>query len=393
MGQKVVVIDPFNVTDAKQKDSLNPLDLITNDDSSLSSIFDECTALTSMLVESNGKADPFWDDSAHELIAGLIAIVALYNPGNRDLMFTGKLMNMGEKYLKKYLDRLNNQFNDAFLGISSIFNKNETKISQSILSVAKQHLRHLKGGDVARSISSTSFSLLDFIAGKPMTIYIVLPPDKLQSHRKLLRIWVGTIIRLILKRPGSPAKPTLFMLDEAAQLGHLDELVQAITLLRGYGMQVWTFWQDINQIKRIYPDDWQTLLNNCKAIQAFGFPNLLACKEIANITGFDDTDELLDLDRDEMLLQLAGDEAVIAQKPSYLSDPMFKDRAKPNPFHSETDAKGFVPINPQRVYIREKDPKIILARKRKRLATKKSRKMPSRVDLKGKSKRTVRRES
>lgn len=390
LGQKVVVIDPFNVTDAPQKDSLNPLDLITNDQNSYSSIFDECSALTSMLVEPNLKADPFWDESAHELIAGLIAIVALYNPGNRDLMFTAKLMNWGEKDLKQYLDRLNKQFNDAFLGISSIFNKSETKVSQSILSVAKQHLRHLKTGDVAKAISSTSFSLLDFIAGKPMTIYIVLPPDKLHSHKKLLRIWVGTIIRLILKRPGSPTKPTLFMLDEAAQLGRLDELLQAITLLRGYGMQVWTFWQDINQIKGLYPNDWQTLLNNCRAIQAFGFPNLLACKEIAKITGYDDTDELLDLDRDEMLLQLAGDEAVIAQKANYLTDPVFSERAKDNPFHNEADAKGFVPINPQRVYIREKDPRIIAAKEKKRLAAKKSRKMPSRVNLRPKKTNTLR---
>ena len=45
---------------------------------------------------------------------------------------------------------------------------------------------------------------------------------------------------------------------EAAQLGTLGALRQAVTLLRGYGLQVWSFWQDLSQVRNLYPQDWQT---------------------------------------------------------------------------------------------------------------------------------------
>ena len=61
-----------------------------------------------------------------------------------------------------------------------------------------------------------------------------------------------------------------------------------------------------------------------------------------------------------MLLQLAGDEAVIAQKPNYLQDDTFSGKFNNNPFHSAIDAKGFVPINPQRIYVRPKVDKTIV---------------------------------
>ena len=48
---------------------------------------------------------------------------------------------------------------------------------------------------------------------------------------------------------------TLMLLDEAAQLGTLPQLRQAITLLRGYGVRVWSFWQDLSQLINLYPND------------------------------------------------------------------------------------------------------------------------------------------
>ena len=53
------------------------------------------------------------------------------------------------------------------------------------------------------------------------------------------------------KRRSFPCESSL--IDEAAQLGTLDELRSAITLMRGYGVKGWSFWQDLSQLQRIYP--------------------------------------------------------------------------------------------------------------------------------------------
>jgi len=154
----------------------------------------------------------------------------------------------------------------------------------------------------------------------------------LQSHGRVLRLWIGALIQLLLRRRGKPEKSTLFLLDEAAQLGKLDQLRTAITLLRGYGLQTWSFWQDVSQLKMLYPLDWQTMVNNSKVFQAFGANNLGAVEAMASLIGFASGRQFLEMERGEMLLQIAGDEAVVARLPNYLTDLVFAGQFDPNPF-------------------------------------------------------------
>ena len=81
----------------------------------------------------------------------------------------------------------------------------------------------------------------------------------LESHSRLLRLWLGALMSCITRRRARPRHATLFVLDEAAQLGELPHLRQAITLLRGYGLQTWSFWQDASQLQMLYAHDWKTM--------------------------------------------------------------------------------------------------------------------------------------
>lgn len=145
---------------------------------------------------------------------------------------------------------------------------------------------------------------------------------------------------------------TLMILDEAAQLGELPQLRQAITLLRGYGLQTWSFWQDVSQLQLLYPKDWKTMVNNCRVLQCFGALNQAAAEDMAGLTGFGSGTAVLDLDADEMLLQVAGDQAVVAQLPNYLTDPAFKGQFDTNPYHDAH--RDIMPRKgaPQRLYQR-----------------------------------------
>jgi type IV secretion system protein VirD4 len=59
---------------------------------------------------------------------------------------------------------------------------------------------------------------------------------------------------------------------------------------------------------------------------------------MAEMTGFLSGNAMLDLRPDEMVLQLAGDEAVIAQLPNYLADPAFKNLYDVNPYYDKSRA-------------------------------------------------------
>lgn len=117
--------------------------------------------------------------------------------------------------------------------------------------------------------------------GDDMTIYLVFPPTRLHSHKALFRTIIEGLTNVLVSRDRSPAKSTLLVLDEVAQLGHMPMLLTAKTLLRGYGVQVWSIWQDISQIKANYPYHWQNLLNNCRVIQTFGKGTGVAAAELS----------------------------------------------------------------------------------------------------------------
>jgi type IV secretion system protein VirD4 len=85
-----------------------------------------------------------------------------------------------------------------------------------------------------------------------MTVYIAIPPDRLRVCLGFVRGFIGLALDGITAIPHRPAHRVGFYLDEFGQLGRMDRLADAITLLRGYGAQLWIFVQDLSQLKAVY---------------------------------------------------------------------------------------------------------------------------------------------
>lgn len=350
MGQKVVLLDPFHMTGATKRDSFNPLDLI---DASSSGAVDEAATLAEMIAPPSNTLDPFWENRARQLITGLILhVVNCRPPILKNLSEVRYLLNQSSDDIDFTAKEMRKSKNDDVRMMASIIDTAESRVRASIISTAQQQMEFMRGKLVPEAMSRSSFSLEAVTQGDGISIYLVIPPDKLDSHKQMVRLWVGALMLLLLRRRHPPARNTLFVLDEAAQLGPLRQLRQAITLLRGYGLQTWSFWQDLNQLSFLYPDSWETMLNNCRVVQAFGFTNLHMTRKLADRIGYPDSRELLALDADEMLLMIAGVEPVIAQRPNYLTDPCFKGQSDPNPFHNPDIDLETTALRPQRRFSR-----------------------------------------
>lgn len=353
LGQTIVLLDPMGITGAPG-DALNPLDLI---DADAAQSIDDATMLASLLSGGVERDDPrnlFWYQRGEALLTGLIQFVATEAADElRNLSEVRRLLNLpNDEFIAFARTRLQRATDEDVRQIAGTLVNPAEEMIGSIVGMSQNSLGFLRGELLHRATARSTFDLHGVTRGDPLSIYVVIPPDKLRSHQNLLRVWVGTLMAALMRRRAPVDHDTLFILDEAAQLGPLEQLRQAITLLRGYGLQTWSFWQDHSQLRNLYPLDWQTMYNNCRVHQAFGFATLQAANEITQLTGFHDPLAALQLDGDEMLLSISGDETVIAQKPNYLTDPAFAGLFAGNPFYARTLAAPPKARETQRVYRR-----------------------------------------
>jgi type IV secretion system protein VirD4 len=75
------------------------------------------------------------------------------------------------------------------------------------------------------------------------------------------------------------------ILDEMHVLGHMKALETAAGLIAGYGVRIWSFFQDLAQLKSIYKDRWETFLGNASIFQTFGLNDLGSLKYVSERLG------------------------------------------------------------------------------------------------------------
>lgn len=340
MGQQVLLLDPFQAV-GKRTDSLNPFDLFDRPGALLDA---DAEMLASLLAGDAGfHKEPFWDNWGRSLMSGVIAAVAETAPAAqrhfgkvRELLMSDDAVYNLATLLESHenINRLSKQNISSFLPITE-------QTRSGILSTAQSYLKVVNSDSALRSLTRSTIDLDAVREGAPMTIYIVIPPDKLESHGALLRLWVGALMLTVMGRRRRPKRSTLFLLDECAQLGEFGPLRQSMTLLRGYGLQVWPFFQDLSQLQRLYPKDWRTIFNNAGVFQLFGVANHLMAKESSDLIGDIDADTLRAMQADKQVVAISGRKALNCRLPDYLEDAPFKGLWDPNPMfdpHDETPA-------------------------------------------------------
>ncbi|HTU64413.1 MAG TPA: type IV secretory system conjugative DNA transfer family protein, partial [Steroidobacteraceae bacterium] len=339
LGQRVIVLDPLGVTGVAG-DSLNPLDAFDIGDESA---VDDVAALAHLLcAETDDPHNRFWSQRGIQLVTGVTLCVMQEardaGPGApaASLVAVRQLVNEAAGDPEALVERMACSRHPEVRHCAHLLRIRAAETLGGIIAFAQAGLDFLRGESISRAIRCSSFDLEDLTRGAPLSLYLVLPPHLLESHGRLLRLWISTLFSAITRRATLPPQDTLFLLDEAAQFGHLPSLRQAITLLRGYGVRTWTFWQDLSQLERLYPADWRSMVNNCAAVQCFGATNARAAAEMAALVGFHDVDAMLALPADRLLLQRAREAPLLARLPDYRTDARYAGSFDANPFHARS---------------------------------------------------------
>jgi type IV secretion system protein VirD4 len=252
----------------RRADYFNSLDFIYKDDPLA---LDDCNSLANALVPRTGeeKGDGMhFLDVAEMHISAMAAATVQYGEQNtrslqkvRELLAHPQQLEMAIKLMRE---------SDAWGGMLATMGAQLThfvdKEKGSTLTTCARFLRFLGTPAVAESTSRSTFDPADLRRGK-MTVYLVLPPEHLRAQSPLLRMWIGSLLRAVVRGGLQEKNKVHFVLDEAASLGHLEALDDAVDKYRGYGVRLQFYYQSLGQLKKCWPaDQGQTLLSNTTKI-------------------------------------------------------------------------------------------------------------------------------
>jgi type IV secretion system protein VirD4 len=304
MGQKVHVLD---LRDDAESDALNPLDLAAlcgTDPAAVARSF-----AAEIIERGEAERDRFWNDWAETMITGATAWLLADEPLEQRRMsalfdlFAADDVPYQLAVLLDKKDRVRNRAAKAAFAAFLQLPDRDTR--PCVLGSVQTHLRLFDSDLVRRVTDKSTIDIDELIAGEPMSLYIIVPPFRLSAFSPLLRLWLSGLILTMTQRKHPPKERTLMLCDEIGNLGRMDVVLTAATLLRSWGFTLWTFWQNAAQLQ-IYGGQANTLIDNAGVLQAFGARNRRMAQDLANLFGGISAEEIMNLPQDEQILLVEG---------------------------------------------------------------------------------------
>jgi type IV secretion system protein VirD4 len=271
-GSRIIVLDPFGAS-GFESNGCNPLQSLKLDSDDFP---DDALGLAEAMIRIEQR-DPHWSASAQDLVAACIMSECLYGPegsltGVRNILgqqtsdFRETIKAMMETGQERDCPELTIKAG-RFADINS-----ENRELISILSSALTQTRWLDSRQIGPDLASPERHDFATLKTTPTTIYLVLPPRQLATHSAWLRLIITAILQPLLKDTSTPKVPVLLMLDEYPALAEGDGfpvISRNMAMFRGYGIKLWTVWQDLSQAERIYGPLWESFAANAGVLQSF----------------------------------------------------------------------------------------------------------------------------
>lgn len=350
----VHVLDPFGVTGMPSA-SYNPLD--TLDPESLDIAEDAATLADALVFDEPGAAgEAHWNEEAKALVGGMILHIAVSEPlDRRNLATLRDYLTLAPEAFAALLADMQAS-TDAGNLVARAANRHlgkSDKEASGVLSAAQRHTHFLDSPRMGKVLGRSDFKFWD-LKTNTGTVFLVLPPDRLSTYSRWLRLLVTQSLLDMARDPAKPATPVLYLLDEFAALGHLGAVERAMGLMAGYGVQLWPILQDLHQLRATYGQKAGTFMSNAGVLQVFGVNDNDTAKFISDMLGqstavFQTMGRALDSEKsgisygeqhsarplmtpDEVrnfpqggeLLFIAGKRPIMANKLAYFADPEFK---------------------------------------------------------------------
>jgi len=349
-------LDPFGIS-GRESARYNPFDRL---DPSGLDLAEDAMTLADALVFDEQVAEAHWNEEAKALIAGIILYVVCHDDAaHRNLSSVRDYLTLAPDDFAALLTVM--QASDGAGGlIARAANRHVSKSHREaagVLSAAQRHTHFLDSPRIAQVVGASDFAFAD-LKDAVATVFLILPPDRLDTYSRWLRLLVAQAINEMARSSAKPPRPVLFLLDEFAALGRLQPVERAMGLMAGYGLQLWPILQDIHQLQSNYGTNAGTFLSNAGVLQAFGVNDYDTADMLSKTMGREtisyetggrsqkdvlvkdpersvsqtqhlatrnlmDANEIMKLAPDTLLLMRVGEDPLIVKKLRYYADKEF----------------------------------------------------------------------
>ena len=298
-GVEVCLFNPFNILpecfESLQAVTYNPMSVVR--ESPFPATY--CDKIgDGVFPVSDHDKDPHFPESGQQLGTGLMLALACHGSAEENnLAVVRDLICGSDEVLFGFCRRCVENTDNAFV---------RQKLSSFSWDGTDEGLKQLKENKEIRSVISSARIQSKFIGNEVMSaalrgegsfrfkslrekrraVFCILPLSVMDVCSRWFRLMFASAMAELLDEASLGQLPVLCVLDEAAQLGRLTVLENAIAMARGFGVQFLSLFTDIPQMERIYTGGaYRSFMANC-GVQVFLAGNdPKTCSEISTMCG------------------------------------------------------------------------------------------------------------
>jgi type IV secretion system protein VirD4 len=277
-----------NVGDPDRSHRFNPLDVVSRD---LLRAVDDCTRLAELLMPKDARDEnSHWRDRSVSILTSLLLYVIEQHGDDDNRCTIASVHEIVTAPGAKLADILKQMMKSPQFVVRSeaglLANSLASEEGLNLLSnISKGTGIWAEGRVLGRLAQRSDFDLERDVVGRVATLFVSVPEDMKAVYAPFMRVMVGLSLHAVSRvgKHGVGAERPLFMLDEAAALGHIPELEDGMGHLRAYARAVLIF-QDLGQLQGTYRK-WRSLLANAACQVFFGVNDQDTAELVSKMVG------------------------------------------------------------------------------------------------------------
>ena len=234
-----------------------------------------------IVVPSTHATQIFFENEARSLLKGVLLVYAARADGS--LSQVVELITCERDKLRAKLTEFANDPTvspEAVVQIHRYLDKTANEES-GVLSVLRQNLGFLDNPRILNSLNEGVGDIARLLDDN-VVVSFVLPPRDFIYYYRWARLVIGlSLFELLNER----RQNVLLIIDEMTAVGELKILSQAYALMAGYGVRIWSLFQDLSQLRMRYPIDWESFVSNSGVVQCFSASDVFSAEYISQRIG------------------------------------------------------------------------------------------------------------